>query len=106
MKFVPRVMLTALICAAITARLNADPTPSQTDPSVNPHALEDPDGVPLQVTNHELFQPSKAELEQKQKADEKAKADKDWLLRGYEQQKRSSATGNQDDDFINRISSD
>lgn len=105
MKIVPRVMLTALFCAALIVRVNADPVSSQLDPTVNPHALEDPDGVPLQVTHPELFQPSQADLDKKKQADDKAKDDDNWLLRGYEQQMRQSTSTSSTHDFINQISS-
>ncbi len=109
MKIVLRVILTALVGAGIFVRVNADPpapAASQNDPTVNPHAMEDADGIPLTVTHPELLQSDPAEMDKKRKAEEKAKNDKDWLLRGYEQEMHSAEPGNASQSFIDHVSSD
>jgi hypothetical protein len=69
----------------ILGMTGAGADPSFSDSSGNPYVQTDPDGVPLSVTRPQRG-PSPSEAEAYRKIQERAAHDKDWLLRGYEQQ--------------------
>jgi hypothetical protein len=62
----------------------------------DPHSLLDPDGVPLAVTHPPPREPTEAEVEQYRKEAEEAAENKNWLLRGFEQQQQLHNTGSPD----------
>ncbi len=71
-----------LLYAAVLPAARGD-----SEPVVNPHAQEDPDGVPLSVA-----QPQEGSSRRRRKSRPAQKAqqqNKDWLLRNYEQQQQT-----------------
>jgi hypothetical protein len=87
----------------------AGAAPSSPDPTENPYAQTDPDGVPLSVTRPQPMQLSPADLEIYRKQQERAVADKNWLLRNYEQQlqnrNKSSAAKDQNANLYYQLTS-
>jgi hypothetical protein len=92
MKRAPYLTTLTLGLFAFTTGANADPVPS--DPPVNPYVDTDGDGVPLAVSHPNSVKPSPEQLEDERKAQEKADADKNWLVRGYEEQLKAHAAAN------------
>jgi len=86
--------LTVCLWAALVALLAtpAGLSAAAPDAQVNPFAADDPDGVPLAVTQGDTssLSPDQAEALQKQQLDQQARA-RNWLLLEYEQQFRHDA---------------
>jgi hypothetical protein len=94
MKIVCYLSMTMLGLFALTTGASADPSDSNsTDNSL---LQTDPDGVPLLLSQPQPL--SQGELDAIQEAQEKAVLNKDWLLRGYEQQLRAHAAADPSED--------
>jgi len=91
------VALLGLFVIASTAKAD----PSDDSPDSNPYTQYDADGVPLSVTQAQPRQPSPDEIKEAQQAQAKAEADKNWLLRAYEQQMQSHAANSSEDQSAN-----
>lgn len=90
------MVLTTLLYAVAMTAAKADADASSNDPATSYRIPTDPDGVPLSVTQPDR-QPTQEEIQAQQKQQQqKAADDKDWLLRGYEEelQKHAGANGN------------
>jgi hypothetical protein len=89
MKSAPYLTVTALGLFALTTGAKADPIPAE--PPGNPYVETDGDGVPLAVSKPQSVKISPEQMDQIRKEQAKAEADKDWLIRGYEQQLKARA---------------
>jgi hypothetical protein len=83
----------------IAFRAQADPTDPSDDSSSDSNYLRyDADGVPLSVTQSHGPKLSADEINAVKKQQDREDQDKNWLLRGYEQQLHSHADSNSADD--------
>jgi len=97
MKIARYLSITMLGLFVFTIEANADPTdsvPSASDPNDNLFIQPDPDGVPLSVTQPQSRQLTQEEVNEIHKRQVRAALDKNWLLRGYEQQLQTHAAAN------------
>jgi len=93
------VATVGLFFAATGAKADPQATDSSaSDPSDNPNLQCDPDGVPLSITPSQSQQPSEEELKAARQQEQTAALNKDWLLRGYEQQLQAHAAANSPED--------
>ena len=65
---------------------------------INPYIQTDPDGVPLSLDINRPKPPSQAQIDAFHREQAKAAADKDWLVRGYEEKLRAQAQAHPGDD--------
>ena len=89
--------LLGLLILAIAAK--ADPSDSSSDN--NPSTQYDADGVPLSVTQPQPIHLSPEDTAAIRKEQEQSARDKNWLLRGYEQQLQNSAANSSQDQSAN-----
>ena len=95
-----------LLCTVFSNRANAAPAPSQFDPDVNPYANQDPDGVPLSVTQPKQ-QVSAEEIQARRTQEAQALKNSDWLMRSYAQQLQTGANkGDQNSNLYYRVVTD
>ena len=90
----------------VATRAGADSSASL--PEVNPYTQYDPDGVPLAVTRPQSKPLSQEEISTIQKQQEQADLDRNWLLRGYEQQLQArdgKSAGDQSTNLYYQLSS-
>jgi hypothetical protein len=92
-----RYLLAALIVPVLfSSAASADPADN---PYSNPNTRVDPDGVPLANRETQQHQLTPEEISALHRQQQRAAADKDWLVRNYEQQVRShSASGSSESD--------
>jgi hypothetical protein len=95
MKRAHYLSVTALGLFVVMAGAKADPTAPV--PAGNPYVETDGDGVPLAVSKPQSVRPAPEGLDQLRKEQAKADADKNWLIRGYEQQLKAHAAANPSD---------
>jgi hypothetical protein len=89
--------LLGLLILAIAAK--ADPSDSSSDN--NPSTQYDADGVPVSVTQPQPIHLSPEDTAAIRKEQEQSARDKNWLLRGYEQQLQNSAANSSQDQSAN-----
>ncbi len=114
MKKVPCLAATLFFGVLFTAATRAD-DPRNTDP-VHPVltdsdilALQDPDGVPVVISHPRPKKISQAAIDAQNNQAQKEISDKDWMMRGYQQQLQLRATkapGSEDNNLLYRISTD
>ena len=83
--------------------------PASSDSDENPYSQLDPDGVPLAVTQGQSAKPTQADVEAAQKQQQQEAANKNWLLRAFEQQQqlhnKANGAGDQGPDLYYQLSS-
>ncbi len=92
-------------CVTVTSLAGADPSDTTdstdttaSDNSPNPYTQYDADGIPISIMHPHASQPSAAYVDAMRKQQQQENLDRNWLLRGYEQQLKSRAAANSADD--------
>lgn len=109
MKNVPCLTATLFLGAALTAGVQADQPKDQVPSASEILSLQDPDGTPYVISHPSANQPTSAEIAAQKKQAQQDAANKDWLLRSYEEQLRksgSSQAGGESDNLYLRLASD
>jgi hypothetical protein len=107
-KNVPCLAASLLFSAAFFSAVKADDSGSpnsQTPTQVEILSLQDPDGVPLIISHPPPKQASQAEIDAARSEDQKTEANKNWLLRSYEEELRKHP-GDNDNNIYYQIAND
>jgi hypothetical protein len=80
------------------AMTGASADPSVSDQTDNPYLQTDPDGIPLSISQPKPKQLSQGEIKAIGEAQKRAALNKDWLMRGYEQQLHARTAGDPAED--------
>jgi len=108
-KNVPCLAVTLFLGAAFTAGLQADQPKDQVPSASEILSLQDPDGTPYVISHPRPNQPTASEIAAQKNQAQQDAANKDWLLRSYEEQLRKRGTnqaGGEGDNLYLRLASD